>query len=201
MAKCAVPSRQAVLSFSTTCPSALVSTRPLTKCRTGDVAAQLLQRLPVVGAAAHSGMQAEAVDVGAKVLLEVRIPGHGGLYRQQLLASTRTEGDAVSACRGLQRPERAGLVRITVVVGDVGRTLLFDQNPPTGEQLHRAGDDLAQHRLHCFVGWLGNFDELWRTVNAAPVHAVKDQAVKVASWPCWPATARMAFRCSTRRER
>ena len=77
------------------------------------------------------------------------------LDRQHLLPSTRTESDAVSACRGLQRPERAGLVRITVVVGDVGRTLLFDQHPPTGEQFHRAGDDLVQHRLQRFVSWPG----------------------------------------------
>jgi hypothetical protein len=54
------------------------------------------------------------------------------LYRQHFLASTRTEGDAVCARCGLQRPERAGLVRITVVVGHVGRALLFDQHPPGG---------------------------------------------------------------------
>ena len=54
----------------------------------------LTQRLPVISGAAHGGVQAEAVDVGAKMLLEVRIPGHGALYRQHLLASTRTERDA-----------------------------------------------------------------------------------------------------------
>ncbi len=101
------------------------------------------------------------------------------LYRQHLLAGTRPEGNTVSTRGGLQRPERTGLVRITVVVGHVGRTLLFDQHPPTGEQLHHAGDDLVQHCLQRFVGWLGNFDELRRPVNAAPVHAVQDQAVKV----------------------
>ena len=41
-----------------------------------DAAAQLLQRLAVVGATAHSCVQAEAVDVGAQRLLEVRVPGH-----------------------------------------------------------------------------------------------------------------------------
>ena len=71
----------------------------------GDVAAQLIERLAVIGAAVHGSVQAEAVDVGAKVLLEVRLPGHGALYRQHLLASTRTEGDTVRAGRGLQRPE------------------------------------------------------------------------------------------------
>ena len=45
--------------------------------------------------------------------------------------------------------------------------------------LRRTGDDLVQHRLQRFVGWLGNFDEIRRPVNAALVHAVQDQAVKV----------------------
>lgn len=57
-----------------------------------------------------AGVEAEAVDVGAKMLLEVRILGHGALYRQHLLASTRTEGDAVSARRSLQPPAHAGLI-------------------------------------------------------------------------------------------
>ena len=35
------------------------------------------------------------------------------------------------------------------------------------------------NRLQRFVGWLGTFDELRRPVNAAPVHAVQHQAVKV----------------------
>ena len=47
------------------------------------------------------------------------------------------------------------------------------------EQLHRAGDDLVQHRLQRLVGWLGNVDELRRPVNAAPVHAVQHQAMQV----------------------
>jgi hypothetical protein len=41
---------------------------------------ELQDHLAVVGAAAHSGMQAETVDVGAQVLLEVRIPGHHALH-------------------------------------------------------------------------------------------------------------------------
>ena len=56
-----------------------------------------------------------------------------------LLASTRTKGDAVSTGRSLQRLKRAGYVRITVVVGHVGRALLFDQHPPTGEHLALIG--------------------------------------------------------------
>jgi hypothetical protein len=66
------------------------------KGRPGDVAAPLFQRLPLIGGATHGGVQAEAVDVGAKMLLEVRIPGHGGLYRQHLLASTRASSESPS---------------------------------------------------------------------------------------------------------
>ena len=36
--------------------------------------------------AAHSGVQAATIDVGAQRLLEVRLPGHGALQRQHLLA-------------------------------------------------------------------------------------------------------------------
>jgi len=39
-----------------------------------DVAAQLLQPLAVVGAAAHGGVQAEAVDVGAQRLDLLKSP-------------------------------------------------------------------------------------------------------------------------------
>ncbi len=85
--------------------------------RAGDVAAQLLERLALVGAAAHSRVQAEPVDVGAEVLLEVRLPRHDTLDRQHLLAGAWSEGDAVSTRRGLQWPERAGFVRIVIVVG------------------------------------------------------------------------------------
>jgi hypothetical protein len=80
----------------------------------------------------------------------------------------------------LQRPERAGLVRIAVVVGDVGRTFLFfDQHAPTGEQTHQSGDDLVQHRLQRFVGWRRYFDELRCTFGTAPVHAVQHQAMQM----------------------
>ena len=52
----------------------------------GDVAAQLLQRLAVVGAAAHGAVQAEAVDVSAERLLEVFVPWHRAQHRSHLLA-------------------------------------------------------------------------------------------------------------------
>ena len=115
------------------------------------------------------------------VCLKSVSPGHGALERQHLMAGARAKDNAIGTRCGLQRPEHAGHigVAVAVVVGHVGRTLFFDQHPATGEQLHRAGDDFVQHRLHRFVGWLGNFDELRRPVSAAPAHAVQDQAVKV----------------------
>jgi hypothetical protein len=80
----------------------------------------------------------------------------------------------------LQRPERAGLVRIAVVVGDVGRTFLFlDHHALTGEQLHQSGNAPVQHRLQRFVGWCRYFDELRRAVGTTPVHAVQHQAMQM----------------------
>ena len=82
--------------------------------RARDVAAQLLQRLAVVGAAAHRGVQAETVDVGKQRLLEVRIPGHAlqALHRQHLFSPSWPQGDATSTRRGLQRPEHAGFIGV-----------------------------------------------------------------------------------------
>jgi hypothetical protein len=101
------------------------------------------------------------------------------LQRQHLLAGARAEGDAVRTRSSLQWPERAGLVGITIVVGHVRLALLFDEHPPTGEQLHRSGDDLVQHRLQRFIGWRSQLDELRRTVSTAPVHAVQHLAMQV----------------------
>ena len=126
------------------------------------VAAQLFQRFAVVGRATHSRAQAEAVAVGALALLEVRLPGHCTLQRQHLLPGSWAEGDAAGTGRSLQRPKRTGFIRVAVVVGQVGRTLLFDEHPPTGEQLHPSGDDLVQHRLQRLTGRRGHFDELRR---------------------------------------
>jgi len=85
----------------------------------------------------------------------------------------------VSTRRCLQRPERAGLVRIVVVVGHVGLALLFDEHPLAGEQLHQSCDDLVQYRLQRLVGRRGYFQEDRFAFGAAPVHAVQHQAVKV----------------------
>ena len=94
-----VPSRQGVLSSSTTCPAALVCMRLVGQSPVRDVAAQLLQRLAVFGAAARGGVQAESVDVGAQRLLEVRVPGHRALQRQHLLAGAWAKGDAIGRAR------------------------------------------------------------------------------------------------------
>ena len=84
----------------------------------------------------------------------------------------------------LQRPERAGFVRIAVVVGHGGLALLFDEHPLAGERLHQPSDDLVQHRLQRFVGWRGCFDEDRFAFGVAPVHAaVQHQAVKVDVLP------------------
>jgi len=130
----------------------------------------------------HLGLQARApLRAPARGQALQAEPGHqqsGGLL---VPGEGRATGPARAArprC-GLQRPERAGLVRIAVDIGHGGRPLLFDQHRPTGEQLHRAGDDLAQHRQQRFVSWRGGFDERRRPVKAAPVNAVQDQAVQV----------------------
>jgi hypothetical protein len=53
--------------------------------RAGDVAAQLLQRLPVIGGAARGSVKTETVDVGAQRLLEVFLFGQSALQRQHVL--------------------------------------------------------------------------------------------------------------------
>ena len=73
------------------------------------------------------------------------------MQRQHFPTGARAEGDAISTRCGLQRPEHTDLVRIGVVVGHVGLTLLFDEHPLAGAQLHHAGDDLVQHRLQRLV--------------------------------------------------
>ena len=60
------------------------SSGDITRCvvpsrRAGDVAAQWLQRIAVIGRAAHGCVQTESIDVGAQRLLELRLPGHGAL--------------------------------------------------------------------------------------------------------------------------
>jgi len=114
-----------------------------------DVAAQLLQRLAVVGTTTHGCAQAITVDISAHVLLEVRIPGHCALHVQYFLAGAWAEGDALLTGSGLQRPEHAGIVRMGVSVSHVGRTLLFDERP---------------RRVSCFINRGPCIDPLYTTV-------------------------------------
>jgi len=93
--------------------------------RTGDVAAKLFRRLAVISVTSDCGVQAESVDVGAQVLPEAHLPGLCALQRQHLLAGARTEGAAADTSGHLQPPERAGFVRVGVVVCQAGRALLF----------------------------------------------------------------------------
>ena len=51
-------------------------------------------------------------------------------------------------------------------------------NPPTGLQLHHAGDDLVPHRMQPFIGLRRCLDEHWLAFGTAPVHAVQRQAVQ-----------------------
>ena len=65
------------------------------------VAGTLTQRLQVIRAAAQGRVKAEAVAVGAQLLLEVRIPGHDALHRQHLPTDTRTEGNTLGKRLGI----------------------------------------------------------------------------------------------------
>ena len=92
---CVVPSCQAVFSLSTPRPRGVALHTFVGQGRARDVAAQLLQRLAVVGAAAHGSVQAETLHVGTQLWSERSITGHGALHREHLLPGTRTEGNAV----------------------------------------------------------------------------------------------------------
>ena len=77
------------------------------------------------------------------------------------------------------RPERAGLIRIDVGVGQIARSLLlFDEHAAARQQLHQPRDDLVQQHLQFLVGWRGYFDK-HRLAARAPVHAVQHQAMEV----------------------
>jgi len=63
--------------------------------------------------------------VGTQFLGERGASRRGDLHREHLLAGARAEGNAVSTRRRLQRPERAGIIRIGVGVGQIARSLLL----------------------------------------------------------------------------
>jgi len=95
------------------------------QCWSGNVSAQLFQPLALVRFAMHGRMQAKALMVGTQCLGEHGVLRHRTLHRQNLLPGARAEGNAVSTRRGLQRPERAGLIRIGLGVGQIARSLLL----------------------------------------------------------------------------
>jgi hypothetical protein len=68
---------------------------------------------------------------------------------------------------------RAGVVRVGVVVGHVGRALFLDQRAAPDEQLHYPGDDLVQHVLQRLIARRSHLDDDRFTVSAASVDAVQ----------------------------
>ena len=69
----------------------------------GDVAALLLEFVALIHGAAHLGVEAEPLLVGAAFLGRLRIKAGDGLQAQHLLTRAWTECNAVGAGRQLQR--------------------------------------------------------------------------------------------------
>ncbi len=122
-----MPSRHGVLNLKHHLPGGVGLHALAGQSGARDVAAQLLQPLAVVGAAAHGCVQAKSIDVSTAAASKPSpwASGHRALHRQHLLAGGWAE---VDTRRSLQRPERAGLVRIAFVVGHVGLAML-DEHP------------------------------------------------------------------------
>jgi len=87
--------------------------------------------------------------VGKQILGALDVQRHGALQGKHLLPGARAEGNAVSTRRRLQRPERAGLIRIGLDSGQVARSplLLFDEHTAAGQRLQQPRDDLVQQRV------------------------------------------------------
>ena len=149
------------------------------KRRAGDVAAQLLQPLAVMGFDPHRGVQAESVDVGAQRLAGRVLARHRASQGQHLLPGARPEGDSVGDGRGLQRPQRARLLAVGIRLGQVGLAHVFDQHAPAREHLHQPGDDGLQQRVQFVVGGRIRLNEGRRTIGVAAVHPVQYQTVQV----------------------
>jgi len=118
--------------------------------------------------------------VGTQILVAHSVAWHHALHRQHLLPGAWAEGNAVRTRRRLQRPERAGLIRIGVGLGQIARSLplLFDEHAATRQQLHQPRDDLVQQRPQLLVGGGIGLDE-YRLAVRAPVHAVQHQAMQM----------------------
>ena len=93
--------------------------------RPGDIAAELLEFLALIGAPAHRRMEAKAVRVDAQ--LRGGRPGcaRQALQAQHFLASAWAQRDTVGARGGLQSPQRA----IGGRFGEVGQLWFFDESP------------------------------------------------------------------------
>jgi hypothetical protein len=139
----------------------------------GDVVAQLFQPLAVLRFTAHRRVHAETLHIGAQRLVEVRMPGHRALHRQHPLAGPRAESDTAHAGGCLRWPERAGCLRVAVVVSDAGPALLLPQRAVLRRQLHRAGDGLLRRSLRQIVGRHRCLDEHRFTFSATLVHALQ----------------------------
>jgi len=91
-----VPSRQAVLSLSTTCPALSICTRSLAS------AGRVMVRHSCSGRWRSSASQrtaaccAVALLVGTQLLVARSVSRHRTLHREKLLAAARAEGNAVS---------------------------------------------------------------------------------------------------------
>ncbi len=84
----------------------------------GDVAAQVFQLLALMGSAAHLGMEAEALRVGA-----AHGVNGGSVGRVCKLSTFWPARNAVGAGCRPQGPER----EIRIGVGEIGHALLFDE--------------------------------------------------------------------------
>ena len=123
-----------------------VHTQPLIgNCRTSDIAAQLLQPLPVIGCDAYAGMQAETVGVGAerrRGFSTSRQMARCQLQAQHLLPRTRALRDAVVGSGGLQGGHH--VIRIGDATSQIGLAILFNKVTQPCQQPQNACDDLAQ---------------------------------------------------------
>ena len=108
--------------------------------RPGDIAAQVLQLLALIGAPAHCRMKSEAVEFGTQARGGWPVCARQALQAQHLLSRSSPERKAVGARGRLQGQKRVFPIRF----GEVGHALLFDEKPKTGQQPHDARDDLGK---------------------------------------------------------
>ena len=108
--------------------------------RPGDIAAELLQFLALIGAPAHRRMEAKAVRVDAQLWGGRPGCARQALQAQHFLPSSWAQRNPIGARGGLQRCERA----IGVRFGEVGPVWFFDESPQARQYAHGARDDLGE---------------------------------------------------------